>query len=81
MLSLKALQQKLLEEVIPNYNKSIEQATSTNEVETCSRSMFDQVQKLVLPDLKLKLSNTMDPKDKSNFEERKENPSLTEEVT
>ena len=53
MLSLQLVQNKLLGEVLPSYNKAVVQATALNDVENAFRVFIEQVSGLGFPDLVL----------------------------
>ena len=69
MLSLQSLQNKLLTDVVPLYNKNVLQATSINDVAATTRLMFNQVKDLVFPDWLLTLVESNDPQDLEKIEE------------
>ena len=63
MMSLQSLQNELLSEVLPIYNKAVLKATTINDIETSTRQMFKQVKDLVFPHLILNLTESNDPQD------------------
>ena len=49
MLSYKALQTKLLTDVVPIYNKALIHATCIKDIEVSTQVLFQQVKELVFP--------------------------------
>ena len=81
MLSLQAVQNKLLVETLPSCNKAVLQATTLSDVENSVRLLVEQVHGLGFLDLVLVPKKNHDPQDLTKEEERKGEPSLTKQVT